>query len=224
MPQELKNAENIDAMLHGVSMNMQRVIMNTLRLARTPIKSAVLVRVLDNITRTVELMDSQSLEHIAGEPYNLDVLLSLSEESILLESNLVREDDPLRSFRLKGIRAKNELLKKEGGVISSSQVAELMEMSRQAVDKRRKQGKLLAVSVGKRGYVYPVWQFTETGVLSGFEQVMEELKDYDPWMRIIFMLNANEHLENHSPLEKLREGEIELVTETAKIAGEQGAS
>lgn len=218
-----KKIENTAMVFPGISSNLQKVINHTLRLARTPIRSAVLVRALDNIIHIVELLDNKSLEDIVSASSNLDVLLSLSEESIVLESKKPFHDDPLRSLRLKGLRAKSELLKSEGGVITSSQVAELLGISRQAVDKRRRQGKLLAVSLGKRGYFYPIWQFFEDGVLPGFEQIMNLLESYDPWMKMIFMLNANHYLGNQSPLEKLREGHLDEVIKAAQLTGEQGA-
>ncbi|MCP5102371.1 MAG: type IV toxin-antitoxin system AbiEi family antitoxin domain-containing protein [bacterium] len=223
METKIGSIDSIEPVLPGVSSKMQETIKHTLRLARTPVRSAVLVRALNNIARTVELLDIESLENIVSASSNLDVLLSLYEESIVLESKAPLNDDPLRSFRLEGIRAKNELLKREGGVITSGQAAELLGISRQAVDKRRKQGKLLAVSLGKRGYFYPVWQFSEEGVLAGFEKVMAVLENYDPWMKIIFMLNANGSLGNRSPLEKLHEGDLDNVLKAAQLTGEQGA-
>lgn len=223
MANKIENVEKIKETFPGVSPPMQQAIRHTLRLARTPIRSAVLVRALNNITHTVELLDTESLEKIVSASSNLDVLLSLFEESVVLESKAPFNKDPLQAMRLKGIRAKNKLLEKEGGVITSSQVAELLGISRQAVDKRRKQGKLLAVSLGKRGYFYPVWQFSEEGVIPGFENVMDILKDYDPWMKVIFMLNANHYLDSRSPLEKLREGDLDNVFKAAEAAGEQGA-
>ena len=223
MEKKTENFKPIEEILPAVSPNMQKVIKHTLRVARTPIKSAVLVRALNNITHVVELLDKESLENIVSAPSNLDVLMSLFEESILLESKRPFHHDPLRTLRLKGFHAKNELLKKEGGVITSSQVAELLGISRQAVDKRRRQGKLLAVSPGKRGYLYPVWQFSETGMLQGFEEVMNILEHYDPWMRMIFMLNANHSLDNSSPLEQLRQGHQDKVFRAAQLTGEQGA-
>jgi hypothetical protein len=223
MANKIENVEKIKEEFPGVSLTMQQAIKHTLRLARTPIRSAVLVRALNNITHTVELLDIESLEKIVSASSNLDVLLSLFEESVVLESKIPFNEDPLRSYRFKGIRAKNDLLKKEGGVITSNQAAEILGISRQAVDKRRKQGNLLAVSFGRRGYFYPVWQFSEDGVLPGFETVMNLLRDYDPWMQMIFMLNANQHLNNRSPLEKLREGDLDNVLKAAQAAGEQGA-
>jgi hypothetical protein len=38
-------------------------------------------------------------------------------------------------------------------------------MSRQAVEKRRKAGRLIGVSLGRRGFGYPAWQFAERGRL-----------------------------------------------------------
>ena len=96
-------------------------------------------------------------------------------------------------------------------------------MSRQSVDKRRKQGKLLAVTTGKRGYLYPVWQFGDGGVLPGFEDILSALSDLDPWMKMIFMLGGNSFLDNRTPLELLREGHVEKILKAARAIGEQGA-
>lgn len=82
---------------------MKKVINHTPRLARTPISSAVLVRALNNIIHTVELLDNNSLEDIVSASSNLDVLLSLYEESIVLESKQPFRENPLRSLRLQGL-------------------------------------------------------------------------------------------------------------------------
>ena len=52
---------------------------------------------------------------------------------------------------------------------------------------------------------------------------MNILKDYDPWMKMIFMLTTNKNLNNCSPLEKLREGDLDNVFRAAQAAIEQGA-
>jgi len=94
----------------------------------------------------------------------------------------------------RGREARKELLAAEGGVMSSSAVAEHLGISRQAVDKRRRSGRLLAVTAGKRGYVYPAWQFTEDGVLPGFEEVLADLSDHDPMMHVIFFLGEADNM------------------------------
>ena len=67
--------------------------------------------------------------------------------------------------------------------------------------------------LGVKGkYIYPLWQFTDTGeTLSGLEKVLETLQELDPWMQITFFLNPNVRLGNKTPLEMLRKGEVEPV-------------
>lgn len=223
MQSNAENVKKIDEMLPGVSLNTQEAIRETLQIALNPTKEIVITRALQILSHTVKFMDIKALENIASEPTASDVWLSLSEESIALEAQKSVTEDSLRSLRLKGIRAKHELLEKEGGVITSSQVAEILGITRQAVDKRRKQGKILAVSLGKRSYIYPVWQFSDNGVLTGFDKVMEKLDDFDAWMKFIFMLNPNDRLNNKTPLEVLHQGELARVLQAAESILEQGA-
>ena len=46
----------------------------------------------------------------------------------------------------------------------------------------------------------------------------------DPWMQTAWMIDSNIRLNGRSPLELLREGNLELVIDAAKIYGEQGAA
>jgi hypothetical protein len=92
-------------------------------------------------------------------PTDPAVLLGILERPEVLKQ-LVGVD-PLIPARIRGIRLKQELLSMEGGVISSEQVAKLLNLTRQGVDKRRASGKLIGISVGRRGYAYPVWQFQD---------------------------------------------------------------
>ena len=57
-------------------------------------------------------------------------------------TSAVAELDPLAALIAKGAGQKLELLKQAGGVLSVSDVARLLRISRQAVDKRRREGKL----------------------------------------------------------------------------------
>ena len=126
--------------------------------------------------------------------------------------------------RLRGVRARRELLGAEGGTVSSGQAAELLGITPQAVDKRRRTGKLLALPVG-RAYLYPlypVWQFDEGGrggVLGGLEEVLGSFGVEDAWMRASFFLRENGRLDEKRPLDALRDGEIESVERAARLWG-----
>lgn len=132
----------------------------------------------------------------------------------------LRRRDPLAPARLRGLRAKKQLLEAEGGVVSGRELADALGITRQAVDKRRLNGKLIGIDLGKRGYAYPVWQID----LDGLGAVLAELDELDPWTQALFMLSANSWLEGETPLDLLRRGQLDRVLEAAKLFGEQTAA
>jgi hypothetical protein len=122
--------------------------------------------------------------------------------------------------RLRGIEAKRKLLETEGDPLSSAQAAKLLKISRQGVDKRRRENKLLGLELGKKGYHYPSWQFD----LRGLEQVLTALGGRDPWEKLSFFLNPSAILGDHTPLTALR-GKKDNLTDIVNAAvsyGEQG--
>jgi hypothetical protein len=179
-----------------------------------------------------EIFLTRSLRALAGlksldEDHLLQAVKASSDYSVLAAAlntdealAAVRADDPLAGARLRGMDAKRKLLESEGGAISSPEAADLLGVTRQAIDKRRNEGKLLALELGKRGYFYPSWQFG----LIGIEKVLSVLKGRDSWERLSFFLNPSDLLEGRTPLEALRTGkDIEEVTKAAKTYGEHGA-
>lgn len=122
--------------------------------------------------------------------------------------------------RLRGIEAKRKLLAAEGGPLSSAQAAKLLKISPQAVDKRRRENKLLGLELGKRGHLYPSWQFD----LPGLEQVLTALGGRDPWEKLSFFLNPSGILGDRTPLTVLRgeKAKLTAVVNAAISYGEQG--
>ncbi|MBC8122778.1 MAG: hypothetical protein H7Y22_13175 [Gemmatimonadaceae bacterium] len=148
-----------------------------------------------------------------------DALLEiLSRPEVLQEA--VRAD-PLAAARLRGVALKRDLLMAEGGTLTSGQVAAHLHLTRQAVDKRRRKGQLLAFSLGRRGYAYPAWQFHEGRVLAGLGQVLAALAEYSPWTQAMFLTTGDIRLEDETPLEYLRDGHIDAVVAAAAAYGEQ---
>jgi len=163
-------------------------------------------------------LDEQKLVEAVQAPTDYSVLVSaLSTEDALAS---IRVHDPLAGARLRGLAAKRKLLEAEGGTLSSTQASKLLEISRQAVDKRRSEGKLLAIELGKKGYRYPSWQFG----LRGLDKVLAVLRDQDVWGQLSFFLNPSAALHNRTPLEVLQqsEGNVSDVVSAAAVYGEQG--
>lgn len=151
---------------------------------------------------------------------SLDKLFDILETLTLA----AKEADPLLKAKLKGLEVKQQLLSQYGEPLNSQEVAELLGMTRQAVDKRRNHNKLLGLSLGKRGYRYPAWQLKDGGILPGWESVLAALTEISPWGKLQFMLSGDLRLEGKTPLECLQIGEIEKVVAAAKAYGQQVAA
>ncbi len=132
--------------------------------------------------------------------------------------------DPLAAARFKGVQVKQELLYRDGQPLTSEEAASLLHLTRQAVDKRRSKRQLLGVSLGRRGYLYPAWQFQAGQVLPGLEQVLASLIDYDPWTQLMFLQTGDVRLDDATPLERLQAGDIDAVVRAAECYGTQGAA
>jgi hypothetical protein len=193
-----------------------------LRASAEPEQGAFLARALNALVRLAPAIGRRALGDAVGAPSDFDVLyraLSRPEAIAVLGAT-----DPLAGPCAQGLGTKERLLRAEGGTVSASEAARLLGISRQAVDKRRRAGRLIGLPLGRRGYAYPCWQFRDGRTLPGLEAVLSDLSDYDPWMQAIFMLGGNDRLDGDTPLARLRHGEAEAVGRAARAYGEQGAS
>lgn len=213
LDQELENAsphilEATIALLRAV--NGQRV------------QSAYAARALVALRQLVESADRDALIEATGAPSDYGVLIDALAQPGVIER--LRAIDPLAPARLRGLRAKERLLAAEGGTLSAAEVSQILGITRQAVDLRRKRGKLIGLMLGRHSYAYPAWQFGPDGVLPGLEQVLSELARFDPWMQVVFMLGTNDLLDGETPLAELRRGNTESVIAAARLFGEQTAT
>lgn len=189
-----------------------------------PLRMALLTRVLNALARSTEGVGGRSLSDAAAAPSDYLALLRMLEFPEELEE--LSAEDPLADARLRGLEAKVRLLEDEGGTLSADEAAASLRISREAVNQRRRSGRLLALSTGRRGYRYPAWQFGEQGVLPGFERALAELSVHGQWGRAAFFLGGNELLDGRRPLDLLRRGRpegLEAVVAAARARGEQVA-
>lgn len=182
------------------------------------IKAVFLARA---IRALLTLAQEVPVEEATAAPSDYDLFLTLLQQPEVMQ--VLASRDPLAEAKIRGLMAKRQLLLAEGGCMSSEEVATVLGIKRQAVDKRRVNGKLVGLPAG-RAYVYPAWQFVDGQTLPGLEQVLKHLKVNDPWMQTAWMLNGNSRLEGRPPLDVLREGNRSAVLDAAQIYGEQGAA
>ena len=151
----------------------------------------------------------------------------LALETALKHAPIVQDtlDPVLAAAYARGLVARQELLRAEGGVVSGEQLGNLLGgITRQAVDKRRRAGRLLALRE-RSDWVYPVWQVAENRMLPGFEDVLAELtaRGHGPWDAMLFFLETDTQHDGETPLAALRGGGVERALWAARTYGEQGA-
>ena len=206
----------------SVSRSVTEATARILLVTGQPLRMAFLARAMNALaTLTTELGD-EALGNATGASSDYQVLLWALETPDALGT--LQGRNPLTAARLRGLLARSHLLDAEGGALTVDDVAKILRLTRQGVDKRRRAGKLLGLDTGRRGYLYPAWQFGPDGLLPGLAEVLEIMNVHDPWMRTAFFLNRNEYLAGETPLAELRRGHVDDVRRAAGAYGEQGAA
>ena len=178
-------------------------------------------RILRAFINLEENLPDTTIEQATGAP--TDFLVALEALSSAPGTSQLIADDPLLAAKIRGLKRKKQMLEVSGGALSSEQVADVLGISRQAVDKRRSLNQLLALTQGRRGYSYPSFQFEDGKTIGGLEDVLAQMKSLDPWMQMVFFTSPNERLGGKTPIESLQEGLVAEVTRAASGYGEQGA-
>jgi hypothetical protein len=126
---------------------------------------------------------------------------------------------------LRGREIAAEDLKRSGGSYSLDEVRRLLNgVSRQSVEKRVREGRLLAVSGPNNKRYYPVAQFNDDGsVVEGLREVQRALATENGNAVLNFLVNATPQLDDRRPLDLLKRGEVDRVIEAAERTGEPGA-
>ena len=124
---------------------------------------------------------------------------------------------------LQGIKIVRSDLKEAGGAFTLEEVQALLNgVSRQAVEKRVKEGSLLAVPGPSNRRRYPAVQFTRDGVVPGLKEVQAALPTRNPWAVLNFLVRPDHRLGGRPPIEVLLKGQVEPVVSAAHGMGEPG--
>ncbi len=135
------------------------------------------------------------------------------------------EPDARARAILRGVEYARADLRDAGGAFNVEQVRALLNgVSRQAVDKRVKDGSLLAVPGPSNRRHFPTMQFQDDGsVIEGLAEVQDALGYTSPWAVLNFLVNPNDALGDARPIEVMRRGDLSRVLEAAHRIGAQGA-
>lgn len=139
--------------------------------------------------------------------------------SELAGSSAVAELDPTAALLAEGAKVKQELLERAGGAVGVSDVARILGITRQAVDKRRRAHRLIAVSHG-HDHAYPAAQFVDGGLVPGLDKALAAMPVADPWMRLEWLVTEDDELDGACPLDALKAGRIGDVVANAAGHGD----
>lgn len=117
----------------------------------------------------------------------------------------------------RSFKRRRELLE---GALSASQVADMLDTTRQTPHDRAKSGTLLAI-LDRGIWRFPAWQFDPEGpdgVVEGLPEVLRALH-VSPLAKASWFVRPTRYLEGLTPLEALRKGQIEEVKNEAETVG-----
>ena len=125
---------------------------------------------------------------------------------------------------LRGVKIAHADLRSSGGAYDQDQVRELLHgISRQAIDKRVREGSLLSVPGPSNKRHYPAMQFTDEGeIVDGLKLVLEALPTKNGFAILNYLIHPDDSL-GGKPIDLLKAGKVEAVVAAARRMGEQGA-
>lgn len=173
------------------------------------------------LVRTIGKLSRPVRRRLLKEGDGAHVLIEAALHPAILES--ARGSSPLLPALLRGVKQRRVLLHAEGGSFSGEEIAKALGISRQAVDKQRRQGRLLAVRDGAT-WRYPAWQIANGDPLPSLTAVLHILHEQSPWTIMAFLLSRNVRLGSRRPLDLLRKGRVEPILKAAEAYGEHGAA
>lgn len=150
--------------------------------------------------------------------------LSPAVEDHLVEPQAFEPDARAQAI-LRGVKAAHASLAAAGGAYTLEQVQALLGgITRQAVEKRVREGGLLAVPGPSGRRAYPTVQFADDGSpVPGLKAVREALGDAGPWSALSFLVSPHDDLGGRRPVDLLSAGKLGLVLEAARRMDLQGA-
>jgi len=186
----------------------------------SPERAVFLERALHAVVEIATVLPTDSAKASIDAGSNLEALFQALQDPAVLSE--LEQFEPLASPLVRGLQAQRELLRIAGETLSAKEAGEVLGLSEDTVDRRREEGRLIAVRLGRR-FAYPALQFSGTGVLLGLPQVLSALPDKDGWMQLAFLLSPNGDLEGEAPIARIQRGDVQAVVLAAQMFGEHGA-
>lgn len=184
--------------------------------AEEPIRDAVRRRTAGAIERMAREASPDTLAAALAAATDAGMLARLLAEDAAAEA--VRRLDPYAAAIARGAEARARLVEAAGGLLTAEAVARLLGVTRQAVDKRRAAGRLLALRI-RGDWHYPAAQFQDGEVVPGLADLLGRMGRDGGWSVLDFLLAPDDALGGMTPLDALRAGDTAGVDRLVRARG-----
>jgi hypothetical protein len=173
------------------------------------VRAAFLRRAFSALERISSTVSAKTLTEALAASSDIGSLARLLSRSDVVGPAVI-DLDPLAPALARSVEHRQRLLGLAGGAASAGEAGQALGISRQAVDKRRKAGTLLAIREAG-DWRYPLCQFTNGDVVPGIADVVRGFATEGPWSALDFLLAADATLGGQSPLQALLAGDRQGV-------------
>lgn len=150
----------------------------------------LLVRLEGVVNQLVSSVSHAAVTQALAAPSHISALGVLLDTWIQEHSEIVAFD-PAAAHHVRLARAREDLLKRAGGTCSTSEAADLLGTTAEAVRKRLQRGTLLSYRTASGEHRLPMAQFSSGETLEGLQEVLQAMHVEDPWMRIQLFLDED---------------------------------
>ncbi|MBY5886712.1 DNA-binding protein [Rhizobium ruizarguesonis] len=184
------------------------------------IRTAFLRRATSALERISANVPAKDLADALSAPTDAGSLAQLLSRSDMVGA-AINDLDPLVPALARNVEHRQNLVERAGGTVSAEDAGRMLGISRQAVDKRRRAGTLLAVRE-RSDWRYPLCQFDQGEVIAGISDVVRDFAAAGPWIALDFLLAADTALGGRTALQALRDGDREAVRRLIRIETSDG--
>ncbi|TAX69315.1 DNA-binding protein [Rhizobium leguminosarum] len=184
------------------------------------IRTAFLRRATSALERISANVSAKDLADALSAPTDAGSLAQLLSRSDMVGA-AINDLDPLVPALARNVEHRQNLVERAGGTMSAEDAGRILGISRQAVDKRRRAGTLLAVREGS-DWRYPFCQLDQGEVIAGISDVVRGFAAAGPWIALDFLLAPDTVLGGRTPLQALRDGDREAVRRLLRIETSDG--
>ena len=168
------------------------------------IRDAFIRRTTHAIERLATRADEATLVEAMAAPTDFGTLARVLTDFGAI-GTAVAEIDPDAVDLAREIKHREILVRRAGGMLSAEEVGQLLHITRQAVDKRRRGRTLFAIRQGG-DWLYPRAQFHEHETIPDLAEIIKGLEASGPWVTLEFLTTEDSVLDGLTPREALLKG------------------